>query len=947
MRRIRPHNRLDVIAGSFRFLQDVSQEELRDRIVDLILNPGIFPTPNATADEIAAGLPNDTFTVINNGASAIDVGIGTAYTAKGERVGIPSDDAVDFDENAPLFTTTGVTGRTVGVTAPFITPFSTGRINIPDPDATNAKSETADAGVNRFTRYVFVSYESVVRTVSLAELTPSSPDHQSDSTGTFAVGSPNRRKPMTSKDRKVGTVFVHQFVNGYRIYVARLSEVIFSGGTIGTPILGNLTNHPSNEGIDPVNADLVDPNKNPFVDVANATYLGKYVWDSGIAQIIGAPVVDNTGNDNPRKILEFKSIEAATVGDNTVDPKITTTAYVPNQQITLQGHVSALGTGIVTPNDPHGLAVADLTAGFATPDNIIYQDESHGDGFFDRGGGENSQLETTALECTILNTLLTLSGFVTFARPKNVGGSRTIDLTGSSEARVELAQLTSDQSLYINGFRIESVNPKLDDVSTGLGVNAFIPFFVSDTEGTYVIFITPDLDNAGLGIIGKEIVPSGTAIESVLGTDRLPLLTVFWNKSVIGSDPNRLQRTIFDSVEDCVDLRNLGLITKKEIATEAFINARKGMLALSVFENLVSNGDFAIATTEGEADVNADPPASWVGVSGANGTIAISIITTTPETEPTAEEGPRSVTALKVSCTAPNGDIYETTMNSPTPELKPNTVYSASAWIKILNPGTNNLSILSQFSNLAGTISYTVGGTKLMPLDRASSIWQRVAISFKTNSNIDPSIIDPLNSSVAVFEITFENLDQNNTPADPAEFLIGDVVVVEGDWTVGFTGPRTHSGEIFLWDKTTTCPPGSVEIPNLQGRLPVGSGAGMAVGATGGSVQSGFSIPLLGNTDNAGDHAHVVTTGVDGVHRHIVHTPKLADAESGGTVRGMHKAGTADGVENQWTGANNGTVPDGAHAHSAASATAGDHNHGLSGVTTDLGEYAVLFCRRL
>ncbi len=944
MRRIAPHNRLDVIAGSFRFLQDVSQEELRDRIIDLILNPGIFPTPSATADEIAAGLPNDTFTVINNGPSAIDVGLGTAYTARGERIEIPSDDAVDFDENAPLFTTTGVDGRTIGAIAPFITPFSTGRIDIPDPDATNAKGETADAGVNRFTRYVFISYESVVRTVSLAELTPSSPDHQDDATGTFAVGSPNRRKPMTSKDRKVGTVFVHQFVNGYRIYIARLSEVIFSGGAVGTPILGNLTNHPSNEGIDPVNTALVDPNKNPFVNVANATYLGKYVWDSGVAQIVGAPVVDNTGNDNPRKILQFKSVEVAAVGDNTVDPKIVTTVYAANQIVTLQDHTSALGTGIVTPENPHGLAVTNLTAGFATPDNIVYQEESNGDGFFDRGGGENSQLETSALECTVLNTTLVLTGFVTFARPKDVGSSRTIDLTGSSEARVELSQLTNDQSLYINGFRIETVNPKLDDVSAGLGVDAFVPFFDSDAEGTYVVFITPDLDNAGVGIIGKEIVPPGTAIEAVLGTDRLPLLTVFWNKSVTGSDPNRLQRTIFDSTEDCIDLRNLGLITKKQISTEAFIDARKGMLALSVFENLVSNGDFAIATTEGEADVNTDPPASWVAVSGANGNIALVITTNTPETEPTAEEGPRSVTVAKASCTTPNGQVYETKITSPTPELKPNTVYSASVWIKILNPSTNNLSILSQFGNLAGTVSYTVGGIKLLALDRASAAWQRVAISLKTNSSLDPSIIDPLNASVAVLEIHFQNLDQNNTPFDPSEFLIGDVVIVEGDWTVGFVSPKTYPGEIFMWDKTTTCPPGSIEIAILQGKMPIGAtGAGpLLVGANSGTSQTDFTQDTSGPVNLAGKTSSVTPATIDNLqHQHgaaSVLTTSV-DAPDGGFPVWEEKAAPNIHSTNARSLANINANANLQHEH--------DINDSFTLTSLTLAQYALIFCRRL
>ena len=911
MKRIRPFNRLDITSGTFRFLEDLSQDEIHDRMTDGSLRPGILQPAGALSDEIYAGLPGVFAPSMASSGIHYNVDLGIAYDQIGERIAIPIDDNVLFNERAPLFSTIGIDGTA-------ITPFSPGRIDIPDPDPTNTKSETEDAGTGLFTRYIFIAYLDVVRSVSLRETSPSSPDHQNDSTGTFTVPFPNRRKPITGKDRKTGTVYAHEFIGGYRIYTARLSEVTLPGAT-GLPILGNFTNHPT-YGIDPVDADLVNPSLNPFSNIADAIYIGKFIWSSsGGGSIVPGSLVPGD-SINPRQTFATKSLEIGIVGDkgSSTVPAVKTSIYVSGQASTLQEHVGAVGTGIVTEINPHGNAVIDFTSGFATPDNITYQDENSESGINDPNNTSNSQPSSTALTCQLVNSLKIAANTITVALPQDMGSSRTGTIVDTNyAAHVQVTPLATGQSVYIAGYRISEIRPTYNDAGGSLSGNSGImPFISGDPVGNYVIFLMPDTATAGIGILGKTTFENLEDIPSVLSSDRWPIATVYWTG-------NELQTSEFNAGTTVNDLRSFGTVGKPNISGEGFIDPNKGIMALSVFENIAANGNFFVPAAVDTPTV----PDSWNLDIISGGTTAASIqIIDSGTVGDVISDGPRAINALEIIVSGAGfGNTYEVNLDTYAPQLKENTLYTVSMWLKNVEGNNVNISLFGSFNGYGNvSLSYCVASKEFI-FDRDATGWQRVAITLKTNAAYDPALFDPITNptTVAALRIKILNANVINTPAfgTSGNIYIADVCVVEGDWITGMVAPKVNSGEIFMWDKTTSCPPGSIEVTELRNRLPLGASLDHAIGTSIGAGQTGDIISVIGGIANIGGHYH--------------------SCQGAGLSAGGFPIYPGDSPPGGW----------GAYWKSDSgfqnTSYAGSATVSVSGTEAHVSEYVLLFCRRL
>lgn len=322
MGRVRGFNRQEYLTSDFDFLQDTKDTQTRNVLVDRIEQPGILIPMGASAQFIENGVQNtsgftDVFPITASATTGMvhvgpnspiaDPSIHIAYNEDGNRIAFPVGDQVTFDEDAPDAYTVNMVNST---------PYSTGRINV-----------DGRAGEGDGDRYVFISYLEVVRTKGYP------PNH-----GTITPGVPptitatdDYNKPIVGIDQLTGEATAVHLFDGYRIYVAISTEVTFESD--GTPIL--------NGGI--------------YTDSAKAIYLGRF-------QISGGSVANIILHDatRPRNLLQLRSADVGTVGDTGTAASLPTT-YAANQTVTLQQHVSAVGTGTPSPIDPHGYDIeADL-----------------------------------------------------------------------------------------------------------------------------------------------------------------------------------------------------------------------------------------------------------------------------------------------------------------------------------------------------------------------------------------------------------------------------------------------------------------------------------------------------------------------------------------------------------------------------------------------------------
>lgn len=118
-------------------------------------------------------------------------------------------------------------------------------------------------------------------------------------------------------------------------------------------------------------------------------------------------------------------------------------------------------------------------------------------------------------------------------------------------------------------------------------------------------------------------------------------------------------------------------------------------------------------------------------------------------------------------------------------------------------------------------------------------------------------------------------------------------------------------------------------LPNLQNRVPVGSGSSYTRGQTGGTStvtltdsqmpSHGHSLSVSGSTNSAGSHSHGGSTDSDGGHSH-----------SGDGGAGSRSDLLASGGSNAATPGTGSTSSAGSHNHGLSTDSGGSHSHTVS-----------------
>ena len=738
-RQVTPYNRLEITSGVLSRIQVSKDELISGRLLDSVSQPGIATPVGATARYLQAGCvyvntgdPATQFTITPAVADKFTLGAGVAYDVNGNRIEILSGDGTTFNPNAPLFAVsiTGV-APIQPVAGPI--PYSTGRINAFDRGAgpPYVTPDTSDGE-----RFVFVRYREVVLTKAL----PSNHAAATQTAVSLALtgASPNTQKPYTELDEKEGLIYAPHRVDGYEVIVVPLTGLtVGSQPTPNTPVLA------------------ADP---------NAIYVGRYEISGGI--ILGTPILHD--NDRPRRLLQLRSREVGVVpGDRTKGPAV----YADTDQpVTLQEHVSALGTaGTVSPTNPHGLSISDIEGGGLEPQNRQYQADSLADGIIDPNVTQNNPIPSpAAFEPQIVNVAV-----------------------GSWLARVEFASVTGS-SIYLLGTRIA-----VEDVPTTEGptiIGKVTMGFIAGSPGTYTIYVGLDITNPLLPTITLGKTTSFPPTPPSATIDYFPLATVYWTGAVLRKallyDSSSTSPTgdLQEATLRPRDQRTIGLVSTEQIATEGLSDPLGGLLARQTFRNVLINPDFLLSEVElgsGSSTVAYGWTLNQFAPVSGSAQAKITTSSSAPgPTLPTDNPGPKSISANKLTFPASiGGGILHVQLLGSLSDLRPNTVYTITAWFKVTaqgapsTPSNSTIFALGRLTNGAGTTSYT-GTLREFILNNALAAWQRVTIVLQTDSNPSALVASKL-------DIRFISQNPPSATYAPADIYIAGVMVMEGEWTLG------------------------------------------------------------------------------------------------------------------------------------------------------------------
>lgn len=111
-------------------------------------------------------------------------------------------------------------------------------------------------------------------------------------------------------------------------------------------------------------------------------------------------------------------------------------------------------------------------------------------------------------------------------------------------------------------------------------------------------------------------------------------------------------------------------------------------------------------------------------------------------------------------------------------------------------------------------------------------------------------------------------------------------------------------------------------LPNMEGRFPLGSFSGASIGDTGGTWNHTHGI------EEDGVHAHTITS--DGSHSHSqgAHQHAIGDGSAQPVSDGDGSAGAIFSATQTDIFADSGTSTDGSHDHDGATGQNGSHDHG-------------------
>jgi hypothetical protein len=614
-----------------------------------------------------------------------------------------------------------------------------------------------------------------------------------------------------------------------------------------------------------------------------SVFLAKVVWVGGagfltVSDLPGFQSADDGSNfvtTIPTTSGDPKRVYSA-ARDNTVeivvDATNKTVVYASGMLGSLRDHINAIGGGLPTPNNPHGLTLADIPGAGEEPVATNNQNDSFDKGIVDKNAPQNSparlgealkpSIEVTGLNPTTLDPVATSAGITT--TPK-VQWIRVLDLD----------QDTKVKAAFVLGFRLIAVYPTLVQ-TTDHSAPAVPPLSVNDgwvgfnnaedTPGVYRIYGTKAALSTGEDVLllNKALMPGWPATIPAIPDDQLLIGQVYWDGVTV------FRNTVEPNTADPVasqpdDQRSLGLVGPQQLSTELKSDPATGGLAAQVFEQQAANSNYALGVlnvTEvdfGVGQVISSAAAVTAGTDPSVATPPVGAIT-----------GRRWTTNSGASGTLGSSEVFHLLKN-----LKPGRMYGLSFYYKANAAFNVRLRVGLADANTASPNSLiTIDGvSSVEPLDITilnDNQWHRGAVVLQTMPNVNP---DP--AVLKYLEFMFE---QGGVTTTTGQFSMTNIQVTEGEWIPGYMGSKyVPSGAILLWDQSSSCPPGFQEVTNLSGRFPVGVGPDLALQQE--------SVPQLNPTTPA------ITTSAVGDHNHSQFDQDKGDVPPTATYGGNTPAG--------------------------------------------------------
>jgi hypothetical protein len=508
------------------------------------------------------------------------------------------------------------------------------------------------------------------------------------------------------------------------------------------------------------------------VSYPNAIYLGKY-------SLSGGTPVSSSVDMSGRQLLQLRPME---VGTLQADIAARTEIYDVGQAVTLEEHVNAQGsaTSGPTPNNPHAYAISDIEGGGAEPLNAQYQSEVMSKGLIDPDMTRTSPIPVPAV----------LDPFLTNVPTPYVGFA-----------------VADGQALYVLGQRIDVAT---DIPSMGPVISGFItmPFSnLLDSAGDWTIYVGVNT-STGIPVVTLNKI-QGTLPVTTGTFDTLVLATVWWSGTALRKTqfrnssaelPVTTGGTAVEVPATPVDQRSIGLVGAAQLATDAVSSPASGLFANEFFTNRLFNSAFydrwssadnLLATSINGATpaafLTTNAPRGWDKVDVAwPGSVALGTINTFVVIDGSVDStmrttGPKLDAALKLAFTAATGPYLDVQIRGRVSDLKPNTTYLVTGWIKMTavgglgSPVNTAINLLAGFMDASGSLRSTAYKTVAFANNLPAPVWQRVSALVTTASTVDVN-----NDNRLVLRFATQSI----APQTLADIYLADWSVTEGEWYV-------------------------------------------------------------------------------------------------------------------------------------------------------------------
>lgn len=561
-------------------------------------------------------------------------------------------------------------------------------------------------------------------------------------------------------------------------------------------------------------------------------FLAKLVWAAAFPEVItltDGEVTRSNGNSistiptavagEPKRVYCLARAQAIEVIPSSA---LRPTNYAEGERHTLADHGNAIGSGTVTPKNPHALALVDIPGGTAEPKATTNLKESLTNGFLDFDLDQNSpSAQSSAGLPTIEQNSLTPAGL----------NSDTILGTGIDstvkDAWVRVHTLGAQQVAYLTGIRLKRLYPSLRETSdhtsdpsidpadadSGDGWIGFSSVSGSaDPVGTYRLFGQPaTLNGQDVLLVNKELLSAYPSTIPDLAAGLLPIGQVYWDGNDLYRDSLKAQVATNLAENKPIDNRTLGLVGPAQLSTDLKQQALRGQTP----QNLIGNSSFMFNKVSTQF-----PGWAIDATSGAGYLPNAAIVQLTSGTDPLlVSGGPGALFGAILTPTA--GQTTGTTkLYAQIGYLKPNTYYGLAFWYRADSGWNSRVRVGIADGNSGSPASViTTGSPYPGPLDvnvLDDGVYHQATLVVKTNS----LVVDDLTGKYYL-ELEFD-ATALATVAGKA-FRITNVQVTEGEWIPGYMSQSDPSvGSLLFFDDRTTCPPGSREATEFRGLAVMG-----------------------------------------------------------------------------------------------------------------------------